>query len=164
MTSVANPITPLRPTPGNFLETPAPNRAPAPQPPDFGRRTSTFAPSQQNGALVPAQSQAVEQQNRAESASSAMTPVQRAARTINDTLAFDARYPDLESYVTRKFTCLRNQNCLKCKKLTFGDQRAHLKTMTLPLLRQPWRRSSAFGHTRSPTGYSSSTTRRRSLQ
>lgn len=100
--STAGPVTPLRPTPGNYIATPGPNRAPAPQPPDFGRRTSTFAQPQQNGALVgPVQSQQVEQSTPG-SSNSAMTAAQRAARTINDTLTLDAKYPELETYIIRK--------------------------------------------------------------
>lgn len=108
--SAAGPVTPLRPTPGNYIATPGPNRAPVPQPPDFGRRTSTFTQSQQqNGAPVgPGQMQPVEQP-RPGSSSSTMTAAQRAARVINDTINLDAKYPELETYIVREcLTSLRS--------------------------------------------------------
>ncbi|KAF2789034.1 nucleoporin-domain-containing protein [Melanomma pulvis-pyrius CBS 109.77] len=73
------PATPQRPGPGAFINTPAPGR------PVFMRQGSTQ--QQQPAQLQPAPS------------APAPTPVERAARTINDMLLKDERYPELEAYV-----------------------------------------------------------------
>lgn len=81
------PQTPQRPTPGAFIATPAPNR-----PPNFRTASSQqpLAPSQPAPApVLPAPAPA-------------LTPIERASLAINDTLATEARYPELETYVGRK--------------------------------------------------------------
>ncbi|KAF2188726.1 nucleoporin-domain-containing protein [Zopfia rhizophila CBS 207.26] len=72
------PATPQRPTPGAFINTPATTR------PGFFRAASTQ--QQPPPAPLPAQAPT-------------LTPIERAARTINDTLGRESRYPDLETYV-----------------------------------------------------------------
>ncbi|KAF2098698.1 nuclear pore complex protein [Rhizodiscina lignyota] len=90
------PVTPQRPLPGNFIQTPAPSRATASQPPVFGASGSAI---QQNGGPVgPAPSQSQSQVNGVGGSSSA-TLASRAARTVNEMLAVDARYPDLDTYI-----------------------------------------------------------------
>ncbi|KAF2743429.1 nucleoporin-domain-containing protein [Sporormia fimetaria CBS 119925] len=74
------PATPQRPTPGAFVNTPAPNR------PVFARSSST-------------QQQMVSQQPMAASSSSTLTPVERGARTVNSMLERDASYRDLETHL-----------------------------------------------------------------
>ncbi|KKY21886.1 putative non-repetitive nucleoporin [Diplodia seriata] len=69
-----NPATPQRPLPGAFMMTPGPQSRPAQ--PVF--RVNT-APQQQPE----------------------IQPIERAAKTVNDTLTQEARYPDLDSYITQ---------------------------------------------------------------
>ncbi|KAF2264081.1 nucleoporin-domain-containing protein [Lojkania enalia] len=74
------PATPQRPTPGAFINTPAPNR------PGLFRSASSQQSQPQPAPLAaPAQP---------------LAPIERAAKTINDMLAKDKRYPELESYVS----------------------------------------------------------------
>ncbi|ORX94648.1 Non-repetitive/WGA-negative nucleoporin C-terminal-domain-containing protein [Clohesyomyces aquaticus] len=79
----APPATPVRPTPGAFINTPAPGRQ------GLFRSASVqqqHQAQQQTQALQPAQAPAPSQ-------------IERAARTIGDMLSRDARYPDVETYV-----------------------------------------------------------------
>lgn len=92
------PITPARPVPGTYFQTPAPS---------FG-----------NGALLqnrPLSSAGVRPQSagsnlaqttgaktRAKGKPDTMSPRERGARTIDDALAQDSRYPDLDSYLSRE--------------------------------------------------------------
>jgi nuclear pore complex protein Nup155 len=90
MAAVAGPQTPQRPLPGGFINTPAP--APsffAPQAASLRQNNPPPAPSHN--------------QNAADTTSTApsISPVERAARTINDTLAHESRFPDLESVVSQ---------------------------------------------------------------
>ncbi|KAF2733309.1 nucleoporin-domain-containing protein [Polyplosphaeria fusca] len=73
------PATPQRPTPGAFIATPAPGR------PGLFRGSSMQQPQPPPSLSAPAPS---------------LTPIERAARTINDMLAKDKRYPELESYIS----------------------------------------------------------------
>jgi nuclear pore complex protein Nup155 len=95
--------TPQRPLPGAFLQTPAASRYQGPGPARqlFRTQSSSSAPgisaerrssSQPVGALVGPPTQA-----------QILKPVQRAARTINEVLRKDANFPELDSYVKRKF-------------------------------------------------------------
>ena len=82
----APPATPQRSLPGGFINTPAP----AP---------TIFAPqaaSLRQNAQPPATDN-----NAGQSAAQSVLPVERAARTINDTLASEARFPELESYIAQ---------------------------------------------------------------
>ncbi|RMZ73349.1 non-repetitive nucleoporin [Pyrenophora seminiperda CCB06] len=72
------PATPQRPTPGAFVNTPAPNR------PGFARQGSMSQPQQQQQALP---------------APPAESPIDRASRTINSMLDRDNRFPALEAYI-----------------------------------------------------------------
>lgn len=98
---------------GAFVQTPAPLRFQSAQTGEqqkqmvarsqasFDRRQvgfqTTNAAQQQSSQLV-AQPQAAQPQPQAP----ALAPVQRAARTINESLQRDASFPDLDSYVRRE--------------------------------------------------------------
>jgi nuclear pore complex protein Nup155 len=100
--------TPQRQLPGAFLVTPATNRqltTPFVRANSYGNRESV---SHQNppppafGSVPkpaePAPSQPAPSQPQNES----LKPIQRAARTVNDTLLHESRYPELDSYVGRE--------------------------------------------------------------
>jgi nuclear pore complex protein Nup155 len=134
MADTAPPATPQRPMPGLFMATPAPARpaqpvrAPSNPPvPTFASNTqpqtsSTIAPPSQPTQQATSQQHtsassnpgAVAPQNSAPPAALAppsLTPIQRAARTINDTLSKEARYPELEQYASRVFTSIPPSSC-----------------------------------------------------
>lgn len=87
--------TPQRPLPGAFFNTPAPSRYPPPRQPVFtaGGGQSRNPSSSQDGQqpLAPLRD------------SQSLQPIQRAARTINEVLQREASFPDLDSYVRRKW-------------------------------------------------------------
>ncbi|KAI9678319.1 MAG: hypothetical protein M1817_006265 [Caeruleum heppii] len=92
--------TPQRPLPGAYFQTPAPARYQpgARSQPSFARQTSSssLAPaSTPNASLRPTSSGDASQPAAADT----LKPIERAARAINDTLAQEARFPDLDSYV-----------------------------------------------------------------
>ena len=102
--------TPQRPLPGAFLQTPATSRyqsGPIGQPnfrTDGSTSVQNNAPS--NNSQVPAQQSQQLQQSTTEAAKSgpeSLRPIERAARTINEALVQEARYPELDSYVGRKW-------------------------------------------------------------
>jgi hypothetical protein len=76
------PATPQRPTPGAFVNTPAPNR------PGFARQGSMAQPQPQQQQTLPAPP--------------AESPIDRASRTLNSMMEKDNRFPALESYVSRE--------------------------------------------------------------
>jgi nuclear pore complex protein Nup155 len=76
------PATPQRPTPGAFVNTPAPNRG------GLARQPSMSQPQPQLAQALPAPP--------VESA------IERAARTVNSMLDRDNRYPALEAYIGRE--------------------------------------------------------------
>jgi nuclear pore complex protein Nup155 len=78
--------TPQRPLPGAFFNTPAASRFPPPRQPVF---TAGIAQDPSNPPPAPVPS---------------LQPIQRAARTINEVLQREASFPDLDSYVRRKWT------------------------------------------------------------
>ncbi|PSN69473.1 nucleoporin Nup157/170 [Corynespora cassiicola Philippines] len=78
------PATPQRPTPGAFVNTPAPGR------PAIFRSTSGPGQAPQPAPLVPS--------------APSETPIQRAARTVNAMLERDDRYPSLETYIAQGFS------------------------------------------------------------
>jgi nuclear pore complex protein Nup155 len=81
-----NPATPQRPTPGAFVNTPAPNR------PGLFRNVSTQQQmAQQQTSVAPA------------AVVPSLTPIERAARTVNSMLDDDANYRDLETYLGREW-------------------------------------------------------------
>ncbi|KAH7382661.1 Non-repetitive/WGA-negative nucleoporin C-terminal-domain-containing protein [Phaeosphaeria sp. MPI-PUGE-AT-0046c] len=85
------PATPQRPGPGAFINTPAPNR------PNFQRQPSLSQPPPQSQPQPQQQQQ--QQQQQALPAPPTESPIERAARTINNMLDRDCRYPSLEGYI-----------------------------------------------------------------
>jgi nuclear pore complex protein Nup155 len=83
------PATPQRSGPGAFINTPAPNR------PNFQRQSSMSQPQSQSQSQSQPQQQALP-------APPVESPIERAARTINNMLDRDSRYPSLEGYIGRK--------------------------------------------------------------
>ena len=53
-------------------------------------------------------------------------PIERASRTINDTLAQESRYPDIDSYISRKSTSLQ----LGCAKIFTEGASSDYETST----------------------------------
>ncbi|KAL5001002.1 Non-repetitive/WGA-negative nucleoporin C-terminal-domain-containing protein [Aspergillus recurvatus] len=91
------PVTPQKPLPGAFFQTPAPGNALNPPQPTSAQQTAQ--PSSPAGQPVlprfpPSIKPAPQNLNTEE----------RAARTINDTLTQEARYPDLDSYLSQGFS------------------------------------------------------------
>lgn len=96
------PQTPQKPLPGAYLQTPAPGHA---------SNAPLFSPT----PVTPAQAAAsvVEQTSPAalpklppaasKSKNQTLSTEERGAGTINDTLAQESRYPDLDSYLSREF-------------------------------------------------------------
>lgn len=87
------PTTPQRPTPGMFINTPAPNRGGLVRQPSM---------SQQRQQSIAQPQQQPQQQAQALPAPPVESAIERAARTINNMLDRDNRYPPLEAYVGRK--------------------------------------------------------------
>ncbi|KAK3111069.1 hypothetical protein LTR53_014045, partial [Teratosphaeriaceae sp. CCFEE 6253] len=88
MAAVAAPQTPMRPLPGGFINTPAP--APtifAQQAAQLRQNHAAPASTNPNASTQPSPPQ--------------MSSVDRAARTINDTLATERRFPELERYISQ---------------------------------------------------------------
>lgn len=89
-------LTPQRPLPGAYFQTPAPNTTSTTGPLFPTRSNSTAATTlAPTSSLVPAVLAAPQSRNET------LTTRERAARTINDTLAQESRYPDLDSYLSR---------------------------------------------------------------
>ncbi|KAH6611998.1 Non-repetitive/WGA-negative nucleoporin C-terminal-domain-containing protein [Boeremia exigua] len=84
------PTTPQRPTPGMFINTPAPNRGGLVRQPSM---------SQQRQPSIAQPQQQPQQPAQALPAPPAVSAIERAARTINSMLDRDNRYPPLEAYV-----------------------------------------------------------------
>ena len=99
---MAELATPARPLPGAFLNTPAANRfqTGGPVRQYLVQRNPSYT-SQRNpqGTEMTSQSQSP---NVTKPTSDALTPVERAAKTINETLKQELRYPELDSYVSRE--------------------------------------------------------------
>ncbi len=93
--------TPQRPLPGAYIATPAQNRQQQPiniQPLAFSSTTSAVqSHAQQTPYLPPVQ------QSRATGSSGTLKPIERGARTINQTLGEETNYPELDSYVGRLY-------------------------------------------------------------
>lgn len=101
----AMPQTPQRPLPGAYIQTPAhglANKAGQLYQPNLRPNTITSQNASQG------QSQALTQQKQqtgqvaGTSSAEDLKPIARAARTINETLDQESRYPELDSYVSRK--------------------------------------------------------------
>ncbi|KAJ4989911.1 non-repetitive/WGA-negative nucleoporin [Stagonosporopsis vannaccii] len=86
----AVPTTPQRPTPGMFINTPAPNRGGLVRQPSM---------SQQRQPSIAQPQQQPQPQAQALPAPPVESAIERAARTINNMLDRDNRYPPLEAYV-----------------------------------------------------------------
>lgn len=126
-TNMAVPVTPARPMPGLFMQTPAPSRPaqplfrtasiPAPsQAQGSDPAPSQLAPSRPSLSTRPSQQQMIQQSassapqqavvpttNTSTNTTQQLTPIQRASRTINNMLDREARYPDAEQYIPREF-------------------------------------------------------------
>lgn len=105
--------TPQRPLPGAYLRTPATSKyqsGPIGQPnfrTDGSMSIQNNAPSN-NSQVSAQQSQQLQQSQQstapaARSGQESLKPIERAAKTINETLVQEARYPELDSYVGRKW-------------------------------------------------------------
>lgn len=98
--SFAVPATPQRPTPpGAFINTPAPSRPPVFRAPSTTTSFQNVGQQQTQPSLAPTQQVALPP---ATSTAQTLTPIERAARTINETLTQETRYPDLDTYVGRE--------------------------------------------------------------
>lgn len=87
------PTTPQRPTPGGFINTPAPTRGGLVRQPSM---------SQQRQPSIAQPQQPPQQTAQALPAPPVESAIERAARTVNAMLDRDNRYPPLETYVGRK--------------------------------------------------------------
>jgi nuclear pore complex protein Nup155 len=101
----AIPQTPQRPLPGAFLSTPAPNgfgRAVA-SPSQALNKAPSFTNVQSNAHPAPDYGSVQQQpsQHMASTQVSALSPTQRAANDINNTLREESRFPELDNYVGR---------------------------------------------------------------
>lgn len=86
---------PRRPLPGAYFQTPAPVSNPVPKPPaPVATTVDAAVPAPASlPKFPPAASKSKSQTLRTE---------ERGARTVNDTLLQEARYPDLDNYLSRK--------------------------------------------------------------
>ncbi|KAK0266341.1 hypothetical protein B0A54_04829 [Friedmanniomyces endolithicus] len=87
MATVAGPQTPQRQLPGGFVNTPAP------APSIFAPQAAQLRQNQQPPAPT--------NNNAAQASAPQLSPVDRAARTINDTLRQEQNFPELEKYVVQ---------------------------------------------------------------
>lgn len=105
-------LTPTRPLPGTFFQTPAAstfnNGA------FFQARTPSAPVAQQELAPAPPPAAAAAVAAAPKPKSEALSTRDRAARTVNDTLAQEARYPDLDSYLSRTLNAARVLGCDSC--------------------------------------------------
>lgn len=99
--------TPQRPLPGAYVQTPAPTL-------NLRRKDHSISnaslsnsqpqhDSQNTGQAITTQTQQKTQEAGSQ-ASETLGPVERAARTINEILTQETRYPELDNYVGRKRT------------------------------------------------------------
>ena len=99
--------TPQRPLPGAYLQTPAINKTqsePISQP-SFGSSSAISIPrnvSQPSNQGLAQQSQQSGQLG-ARPSTEPLNPIERASKTINDTLTQEMRYPELDSYIGREY-------------------------------------------------------------
>ncbi|KAE8422029.1 Non-repetitive/WGA-negative nucleoporin C-terminal-domain-containing protein [Aspergillus pseudocaelatus] len=90
-------LTPQRPLPGAFFQTPGPNNAQSA--PAFSPKPAPAPAEQPSPASLPKLPPAA-----SKSKSQTLSTEERAARTVNDTLIQEARYPDLDSYLSQGFS------------------------------------------------------------
>ena len=104
--SFAIPQTPQRPLPGAYLQTPSnlPSQTGQPSQPNFGLpATSQQYGSQQQGHASAQQVQESAGGQVASRSPEDLKPVERASKTINDSLLRETQYPELDSYISRKY-------------------------------------------------------------
>ncbi|KAL5340402.1 Non-repetitive/WGA-negative nucleoporin C-terminal-domain-containing protein [Aspergillus crustosus] len=93
-------VTPQKPLPGAFFQTPAPNNALNPAQPTSPLPTTTLT-NQASAVTLP---RFPPSSVLKPTASVVLNTEERAARTVNDTLTQEARYPDLDSYLSQGFS------------------------------------------------------------
>ncbi|KAK3049904.1 hypothetical protein LTR09_008824 [Extremus antarcticus] len=107
MATVAGPMTPQRPLPGAFTATPAP------APTIFAANAASLRQNPNPAPADPNSNTTITSHN--------VEPIELAARKINDTLAGEERFPDLESYVTQgisgEYEMATNPACMPYQKL-----------------------------------------------
>lgn len=102
------PQTPLKPLPGAYLQTPAQSNLRPGQLPNS--QLQVFAPSLQHGAQMHQQHSAADQsapqsgQIGEKKGLGDLRPIDRALRTINETLNKEASFPELDSYIGRTWS------------------------------------------------------------
>lgn len=124
------PRTPPKALPGAYIQTPAFNKFQTGSMPQPAFR-SVPAPlqQQQNGPKSGGQALSVQPQQRytvGKSTAGDLKPIERAARSLNETLNQESRYPEIDSYVGRE--CFGASRRLLQGSLSL--QRAFLPTMT----------------------------------
>ncbi|PKY04421.1 non-repetitive nucleoporin [Aspergillus campestris IBT 28561] len=92
-------FTPQRPLPGAYFQTPAPNNASSAQPLFAAKGAAPPAEQAASPAALPKLPPAA-----SKSKNQILSTEERAARTVDDTLAQEARYPDLDSYLSQGFS------------------------------------------------------------
>ena len=100
----AVPQPPQRPLPGAYIQTPAHglvNKSGPTNQPNFRPNAIASQGSQDQNQALTQQKQETGQVAETSSAQE-LKPIRRAARTINETLEQESRYPELDSYVSRK--------------------------------------------------------------
>ncbi|KAL4865547.1 hypothetical protein BDV12DRAFT_148286 [Aspergillus spectabilis] len=93
------PVTPQKPLPGAFLQTPAPSNALNPPQPTSPQPTTQLTNPASQGTLPRYPPSSI-----LKPAVPVLNIQERAARTVNDTLTQEARYPDLDSYLAQGFS------------------------------------------------------------
>lgn len=107
------PQTPQRPLPGAYIQTPALNRFQSGQIPQPNFRPSVAPSIQQHGTQIQAQMQVLVPDtpqvtgNGGTQPAERLKPIARAAKTINEILAQETKYPELDSYIGRKPSSLK---------------------------------------------------------
>ena len=102
------PQTPQKPLPGAFIQTPAPSSTYQPNLiSQANDRSSVVASQQQYGLQGQGQQRQQPGQVLGRSQQDSLKPIERASRTINETLTQESRYPEIDSYVSRKSTSLQ---------------------------------------------------------
>ena len=86
--------TPQRPVPGAFMATPAISR--------YQNRNSDVQSAQTQPSQPTTTTSQASSQVQARPSEESLSPVERAARTVNETLTQELRYPELDNYVARK--------------------------------------------------------------
>lgn len=101
---------PMRPFPGTYLDTPVPSRTGAAlgaqRRGGLGQQTSALARplgQERQEPAAPQQQQGGQVVSAGNSGPAELSPVERGARTINETLVKEAQYPELDTYVGRKW-------------------------------------------------------------